>query len=89
MLMHYCDQNNEEVLVEIDRNRYQKFLQTLEGRELAEAVDGSIIVLDDDPRRSALKNADVFFSYMDVACGTTLALELLEGWETRSSALSW
>ena len=81
MLMHYCNQNDDEVLVEIDQYKYQKFLQTLEGRELAEAVDGSIIVLDDDPRRSALDNADVFFPYVDVFRGSVLASELLEEYE--------
>ena len=81
MLMHYCNQNDDEVLVEIDQDRYHKFLQTLEGRELADAVDGSIIILDDDPRRSALDNADVFFPYVDVFRGSVLASELLEEYE--------
>ena len=84
MLMHYCGQNDKEVLAEIDDDRYREFLQTLEGQELAEAVDGSIIVHDDDPRRSALDNADVFFSYGDVFRGRISASELLEEFEALS-----
>ncbi len=76
MLMHYCDHNDNNVLVEIDRDKYLEFLRTKTGQELVDAVDGSIIVVDDNPRRAALEKADAYFPYKIIAEGFLEATDL-------------
>lgn len=77
MKIHYQDGWSDDVVAEIDEAKYREFLTTLEGRELAEAVDKAVVVLERDPRQSDFADTEVFFSYDDVRGGYCKPSDLL------------
>ena len=71
--VHYMDKHDEDSVCEIDQGVLTRILnesiyggEKITPRQLADSIDETLIVIDNDPRQSLLMSCDVFISYNDL-----------------------